>query len=520
MLAKEIKVEQNINFPKRLLELAKVQGEKEALVWLQGVLTYAELAKAMDFLATGLQNLGLKKGDRVALQLLNAPEFVISFYAILRFGGVVVPLNPLYTARELEIIMADSGAKALITATPHLGAIEGIRASLPEFRHLILTDGERQPDRILLTDLYSDGILVFPEPDENELAELIFTSGTTGRPKGAMLSHKNLYSNACLVRDEMQISQEERTLLVAPLFHIAAQTAFLNSTLIQGGTCYLLERWTKDDTVLQTIQNQKITYFFGVPAMYQFMLASPSFDNYDLSSLRKPFSGGAPLPVETFNNWREKTGVEIVEGYGLSETSPACTRNPYLGTKKPGSIGKAYPGLEVKIFDDQDCELPPGQVGEIVVRGSNVMMGYWNNPDATAEAMRNQWFHTGDMAYADDEGYIFIVDRKKDVIIRGGTNIYPREVEEVIYRFPGILEAAVIGIPDQAMGEEMLAFIALKNGVKINLEELREFCKQELIYYKVPKHFVILEQLPRNASGKILKTKLREIKTMDQSGPN
>jgi len=499
-----------MNFPNRLSALAESQGEKEAVFWSQGSLTYAKLVETMNALSAGLQNIGLVKGDRIGLQLLNVPEFVISYYAIMRFGGVVVPLNPMYTGRELEITMADSGAKALITNPVYVGAIQGIRSNLPEFRHLILTAEAKGIDHVLLQDLYSETIPTFPDVDEIDLASIIYTSGTTGRPKGAMLSHGNLYTNALVVGEDQQMTSEERAYIVAPLFHIAAQTSCLNSTLIQGGACYLQERWTTGDVALEAIHSQRLTFIFGVPTMYTMMLASPNLADYDLTSLRVAFSGAAPLPVKIFEKWKEITGIEIVEGYGLSETSPACTRNPPFGVKKPGSIGRAYPGVEVKIFDESDSELTTGQVGEIVVRGHNVMKGYWNNPEASAQAIRNQWFHTADLGYADDDGYIFIVDRKKDMIIRGGINIYPREVEEVIYRYPGILEVGVIGIPDQVMGEEIQAYISLKNGEKIDLDALMEFCKRELIYYKVPKQFIIIEQLPKTVSGKILKTELRK----------
>lgn len=499
-----------MNLPVKLLALAKSQGEREALVWTQGSLTYSELAKSMDYLAAGLQNLGLTKGDRVALQLLNVPEFVIAYYAIMRFGGVVVPLNPLYKGREVEYIIADSGAKALITAPAFVEAIEGVRANLAEFSYLIVTDGEEGPERIQLKDLYLATETVFPKLMENELAEIIYTSGTTGRPKGAMLSHKNLYSSASILGEDVQLSQVERTLIVTPLFHIASQSSFLNGTLIYGGTCYLKERWTNADDILETLQSLRITYFFGVPTMYAFMLDSPKLAACDFSSLRVPFTGGASLPAEILRKWKEMTGADIVEGYGLSETTSGCIRNLFLGIKKPGSAGIAYPGMDVKIFDEQDRELPFGQVGEIVVRGPNVMLGYWNNPEATDHALRNQWFHTGDLAYKDDDDYVFIVDRKKDMIIRGGMNIYPREVEEVIYRYPGILEVAVIGVPDKVMGEEVQAYITLKVGADIDLEVLRGFCKQEMIHYKVPKNIIILEQIPKTVSGKTLKTELRK----------
>ncbi len=277
------------------------------------------------------------------------------------------------------------------------------------------------------------------------MAEIIYTSGTTGRPKGAMLSHKNLYSSASVIGEDMQLSQVERTLIVTPLFHIAPQSSFLNCTLIYGGTCYLKERWTNADDILETLQSLRITCFFAVPTMYAFMLDSPKLTGCDLSALRVPFTGGASLPVEILKKWKEITGAEIVEGYGLSETSSGCTRNLLNGIKKPGSAGIAYPGMYVKIFDEQERELPSGQVGEIVVRGPNVMLGYWNNPEATDQALRNQWLHTGDLAYKDEDDYLFIVDRKKDMIIRGGLNIYCGSDLHILHGLLRVEPGTVIG---------------------------------------------------------------------------
>ncbi len=493
---------------------AEQDPDKPALVWRTGSSTYGELNRSVNRLAAGLLNIGVKKGDRVAVQLMNDPEFVVSYLTLFRIGAVLVPMNPLYTEREIQNILSDAQPVAVITSGKFVSNILNVRPQISSLQQVIVTDAAAQSGVIGFADLLNGAAAAWPRDyqiDADELAEIIYTSGTTGIPKGAMLTHNNLTSNIkTLVEDSLQITSQERTLIVAPLFHIAAQTNCMATTLYAGGTVYLESRWESTKQTLQVLQDYHITYFFGPPTMITLMLNAPDFKQYDLSSIRVIIIGAAALPAEIFKKYTDLFGSEPMEGYGLSETSPVVTFNPIDGLKKPGSIGLPIKDVEVKIFDDTDLEVPSGQVGEIVIKGPNVFKGYWHKPEESADALRKGWFHTGDLAYKDKDGYIFIVDRKKDVVIRGGQNIYPREVEEVLYTYPAVLEVAVIGIPDPVMGEELKAFLTVKDGQQVEFGAVREFCLKYLAPYKVPKFYEVLESLPKTVSGKILKTELRK----------
>ncbi|GAB6175087.1 long-chain fatty acid--CoA ligase [Paradesulfitobacterium aromaticivorans] len=503
-----------MNIEEKLGLWAEKEPMKQALMWRTGSFTYGELNRSVNRLAGGLVNIGVKKGDRVAVQLMNDPEFVVSYLALFRIGAILVPMNPLYTEREIQIILSDAQPVAVITSSKFVSNILNIREQISSLQKVIVTDGVDLKGVTGFTDLLdgaSDSWQRDYDIDHDELAEIIYTSGTTGIPKGAMLTHNNLTSNIkTLVEDSLKLTSQERTLIVAPLFHIAAQTNCMATTLNAGGTVYLEPRWESTKQTLQALQDYHITYFFGPPTMITLMLNDPDFKSYDLSAIRVIIVGAAALPSEIFKKYTDLFGFEPMEGYGLSETSPVVTFNPIDGLKKPGSIGLPIKGIEVKIFDNNDVELPPGQVGEIVVKGPNVFKGYWNKPEESKEALRNGWFHTGDLAYKDDDGYIFIVDRKKDVVIRGGLNIYPREVEEILYTHPAVLEVAVIGVPDQVMGEELKAFMTVKGGQQVDFAEIKKFCLKYIAQYKVPKFYEVLDSLPKTVSGKILKTELRK----------
>lgn len=503
-----------MNFPLRIQRLAAEYPDKPALVWKTGEYTYARLNDEVNRFGRALRSLGIGRGDRVALQLLNCPEFVVAYLAVMKIGSVVVPINPLYKGKDLGDIMSDSESSVLITATMFADNINKIRENLPAFKHLILTCGKEEAashHALSFNDLKN-----CQEPQDypvslesSQLAEIIYTSGTTGVAKGAMLSHANLYSNAETFSQIMGCTSEERILVVAPIFHSAAQTCCMTTCFLCGGTSYLLERWVSASETLEAMQEWGITFFFGPPTMYTFLLSYPALDTYSLN-LRVAFTGAASLPVEIFNRWKDVFGFEIVEGYGLSETSPVVTVNPPNGMKKPGSIGVSIPGVDARIFDDEGRELPDGEVGEIVVKGPNVMSGYWKNPGATQQAVRDGWFYTGDVGYRDSDGYFFIVDRKKDMINRGGFKIYPREVEEILYRHPAVLEAAVVGIPDALSGEAVKAFIVLKEGQEVKATELKRLCNEHLANFKVPKTIEFVAALPKTATGKVLKTELRK----------
>lgn len=503
-----------MNIEEKVEFWAEKEPIRQALVWRTGSYTYEELNWNVNRLAGGLLNIGVKKGDRVAVLLMNDPEFIVSYLALFRIGAILVPMNPLFTEREIKIVLSDAQPVAVITSSKFVSNILNVRAQISNLQTVIVIDvAEHQgvTELVDLIDKASDSWQRDYEIDQEELAEIIYTSGTTGLPKGAMLTHNNLTSNIrTLVEDSLKMTAQERTLIVAPLFHIAAQTNCMATTLFAGGTVFLEPRWESTKQTLKALQDYQITYFFGPPTMLTLMLNDPDFKKYDLSSIRVIIIGAAALPSEIFKKYTDLFGFEPMEGYGLSETSPVVTFNPIDGLKKPSSIGLPINGVEVKIFDSNDVELSSGQVGEIVVKGPNVLKGYWNKPEESREALRNGWFHTGDLAYKDDDGYIFIVDRKKDVVIRGGMNIYPREVEEVLYMYPAILEVAVIGVSDPVMGEELKAFMTVKDCQQINSSEVKEFCLKYLAPYKVPKFFEVLELLPKTVSGKILKTELRK----------
>ena len=504
-----------MNLLYRLGELSREASDSNAIVYNGEVLTYGQLWHSTLGFASGLKQLGLPEGGRVLVMLGNSPEFVISYYGIIAADGIIVPVNPIYTAQEVGIILADADPFAVVTNEKLAPIIE----SALEANHMV-----SRPIILIRTkvagggDLYAFNDLVNTQVHENldleqkndRVVEFLYTSGTTGLPKGAMLTHGNLYSNTKIFAEMTEMSSNDCALLCAPAYHAAAQTCVMNNTLFAGGTLVIHDGWQGAEAVLKSFQEDKITFFFGPPTMYTFIVNSPAVKEYDCSSLRVAFTGAASLPAEIFRRFKEIFGFEIMEGYGLSETSPVVTTNPLHGIKKTASIGEEIPGVRVKIFNQDDKEAPCGEVGEIVVQGPNVMKGYYNRPEETAHAMRNGWFHTGDLAYMDEDGYVFIVDRIKDLIIRGGMNIYPREVEEMLYTHPAVLESAVIGVPDDVMGEEVKAYIVLKEGMTATDQEVRDFCKANLARYKAPKYIEFVSSLPKTTTGKILKRELRK----------
>lgn len=500
-----------------LLEMSARRNPGKVAVMLDDVrLRYAEVNGAANKIANSLVAMGVKQGDKVAIMLPNTPHFVICYYAILKVGATVVPLNVLFKRHEVEYHLKDSDAVALVVWEGFLGeAVEGFSAT-EQCRSLVVAQAPGSqaalPDGATpLTALMADTSPLFDTvqtmPDDT--AVILYTSGTTGRPKGAELSHFNMMFNAMVSADKLlQISPDTISLATLPLFHSFGQTCVMNATLMAGGTITMLPRF-EPQRAFEIMQRDKVTLFAGVPTMYFYLLNFPSADQYDLSSLRYCCSGGSAMPVEVMLAFNKKYGVTILEGYGLSETSPVASFNQLDRPTKPGSIGTPIWGVEMDVVDLEGRPVAEGELGEIVIRGHNVMKGYYKRPDATAESIKRGWFHTGDIAYRDSDGFYFIKDRVKDMIIRGGFNVYPREVEEVLYAHPAIAEAAVIGVPDPALGEEIKAVVSCKPGQSVTEQEVIDYCKEQLAAYKYPRSVEVRETLPKTATGKILKRELR-----------
>jgi long-chain acyl-CoA synthetase len=467
--------------------------------------SYGLLDEGSARLAAVLADRGLEPGDRVGIMLPNVPYFGVCYYGVLRAGCVVVPMNVLLKRREVAFYLGDSGAKLMFGWE---GFADDAKAGAEEAgaECVVVKPGEFEE---LLAGVEPRRDVVDRAPDDT--AVILYTSGTTGTPKGAELTHENLKTNCEITRDMFGIGDEVVTLGALPLFHSFGQTCGMNATLAAGGTLSLIPRFDPGKA-LEIIERDKINLFQGVPTMYSALLHYQGHEKFDTATLQLCVSGGSAMPVELMRGFEDAFGCKILEGYGLSESSPVASFNRPDRERKPGSIGIPIEGVEMKVVDDDGNDVPQGEVGEIVIRGHNVMKGYWNKPDATAETLIDGWLHTGDMAKIDEDGYFFIVDRKKDLIIRGGYNVYPREIEEVLYEHPAVREAAVIGVKDDSLGEEVGAAVALKDGEDVSAKELQEFVKEQVAAYKYPRHVWFVDDLPKGPTGKILK---REIEPPD-----
>jgi len=535
-----------IDYPQKTLhqflkETSTQFPDKVAIHFLGRELTFKEVYDQSLKLANYLINIGLEKGDRVAIMLPNCPQAVISYYGVLMAGGIVVQTNPLYTERELEYQLNDSGAEILITLdllypkaakmkaiTPvkHL-IVTGIKDYLPFLKRLLYPLVQKKQQQVIVKIEEKDDEKLFSSIiDANEAREieisvdpiedvalLQYTGGTTGFPKAAMLTHHNLISNTLMASYWMYRCErgKESILGVLPFFHVYGMTAVMNLSIMEGYKMILLPRFDPE-TTLKTIQKQRPTLFPGAPTIYIALLNHPKLKNYDLSSIKACISGSAPLPVEVQEQFEKVTGGKLIEGYGLTEASPVTHANfLWDGERIKGSIGVPWPDTEARIISletGEDAKVK--EIGELIVRGPQIMKGYWNKPDETEAVLRDGWLYTGDLGYIDEHGYFYIVDRKKDMIIASGYNIYPREVEEVLYEHPKIQEAVVIGVPDAYRGETVKAFIVLKEGAECSEEELRAFMKGKLAPYKVPKIYEFRKELPKTAVGKILRRALAE----------
>ena len=482
---------------------SSARGEWLALRQGERALTYAELERAAGQAAALLREAGVRPGDRVALMLPNVLAYPLFFYGSLAAGASVVPMNPLLKSREVAYYLGDSGA-SVIFAWEAMGeeAAKGaadtgtrvVRVAEPDARSVL---GDREP----LAD--------WAERGDDDDAVILYTSGTTGVPKGAELTHANLYQNAEVATTTLFTAGPGDVIMgCLPLFHVFGLTCGLNASVISGATLTLLPRFDAA-AALEMIGREKVTIFEGVPTMYSALLHSPARASADVSSLRLCVSGGAALPVEVLRQFEEAFGCPILEGYGLSETSPVASFNHPGRPRKAGSIGTPIAGVEMRAVDDAGNDVAQGEVGEIAIRGHNVMKGYWRKPDATAAAIPDGWFRTGDLARIDEDGYFFIVDRKKELIIRGGYNVYPREIEEALHEHPAVAEVAVVGIPHDSLGEEVGAAVALKPGATATPDELKAFAKARVAAYKYPRYVWLVDQLPKGPTGKILR---REVK--------
>jgi long-chain acyl-CoA synthetase len=465
-------------------------------------LSYGELDDRGARLTTLLREKGFRQGDRVGVMLPNVPEFPVAYYGVLRAGGVVVPMNVLLKRREIAFYLEDSGAKLLLAW--HGFAEEAREGAADAGAETI----EVEPASFAETLAGLEPTAGLAETAEDDTAVILYTSGTTGKPKGAELTHMNLFRNADVSsRTTSEITQGDVVLGTLPLFHSFGQTVSMNASLMVGACLTLVPRFDPGEA-LATMQRDGVTHFYGVPTMYGALLHHPERESFDTSALRICITGGASMPVEVLRGFEDAFGAKVMEGYGLSETSPvACSNHPDK-ERKAGSIGTPIEGVEMQVVDEDDNPVAQGEVGEIVIRGHNIMKGYWQRPDATAETMRGGWFHSGDMARTDEDGYFYIVDRKKDLIIRGGYNVYPREVEEVLYEHPKIREAAVVGVPHDEWGEEIGAAVVLHEGEELEPEEISAYVKERIAAYKYPRVVWFIDDLPKGPTGKILKREI------------
>ncbi|HIW92593.1 MAG TPA: long-chain fatty acid--CoA ligase [Candidatus Corynebacterium avicola] len=512
----------SFNLATILEEPARTSGSRPLLRLPDRTLNYAQVDREAGRVAAGLLELGLEPGDRVAVQLPNTAEFVFSYFGVVKAGLVMVPLNPQLTSREIAYHLGDSGARVLITGGKALNEARHARAEDPALADVSLytvddVPGGAAPEPAEPVEGVVDfGRLLADAPlalsratDADDTVILLYTSGTTGRPKGAKLTHSQMYMNCTVGGELFDVTERDIMFGVLPLFHVFGLSSVLNIAVRYGASLVLQEQFDAR-TVIETIESVGVTVFHGVPTMYGAL--TEAYDGaHDMSTLRTAISGGAAMPEGVMRSFEERfNGVAVLEGYGLSETASVASFNISREERRPLSIGKPIWGTRMAILDSDDNELPdgPGNIGEVVVRGHNVMKGYHQNPEATAKAVRDGWFHTGDLGYRDEDGFFYIVDRLKDLILRGGYNVYPREIEEVLYSHPDVSEVAVVGRPDERLGEEVHAFVALTDHQAVTEEDLKAYCKERLAAYKYPRQIHLMGEIPKGATGKILKREL------------
>ena len=518
-VSKEIEIP-DIPMQQILQNTAQSYPEHSAITFYGKQITYQELYSASLAFASALQRKGIQKGDRVAIMLPNCPQYVIAYYGALTAGAIITQVNPMLVERELIHIFSDSGAETIVVLDGLYPKVKSVQQS-SNIKNIIAvslqpSEAEFSPDISFDQFLKMGNGQVVPVPfdPKNDIAILQYTGGTTGRSKGAMLTHRNILANVIqsyeFFKHDLKIGTE-RTLTIIPLFHVFGMTSAMNLSVYLAGDSIMLPRFEIED-VLETIKREQPTTFPGVPTMYVALTNHPKAEEYGMGSIRLCNSGSAPMPMELLRDFERKSGAKILEGYGLSEASPTTHCNPAFAERKPGSVGIGFPSTDYKIVDlgEGISEVPPGELGELVIKGPQVMKGYWNMPEETANTLRDGWLYTGDIARMDEDGYLYIVDRKKDLIIAAGFNIYPREVEEVLYEHPAVQEAVVIGIPDVYRGETVKAVLVLKQNHTVSSQEIIDFCRKNLSAFKVPHQVEFRNELPKTNVGKILRRSLRE----------
>lgn len=539
---------QNKGLHEILVDTVNRHPNKHALHFFGKEMTYKELYESVCKFANALKKLGLQKGDRISIMLPNCPQGVIAYYGILMAGGIVVQTNPLYVERELEHQLADSEAKMIVcldilyprvmkvkaqTSLQHI-IVTAIKDYLPFPKNLIYPYIQKRDTGVSVNISYNHNIHYFSkllssaplievsaaiDPKE-DIAILQYTGGTTGVAKGVELTHFNLVSNTtqCYYWMYKIVDKDNRTLAALPFFHVYGMTVSMNLSIMTASKMIIVPKFQPKE-ILQLIEKHKVTIFPGAPTMYVALINHPEINKYDLSSIQACISGSSPLPVEVQKKFEELTGGKLVEGFGLTEASPVTHCNLIWGDRKSGSIGIPWPDTEAVIFKEPGVVAQPHEVGELAVRGPQVMKGYWRRPEETKAAFYNDWLLTGDMGYMDESGYFYIVDRKKDMIIAGGYNIYPREIEEVLYEHEAIQEAVVIGVPHEYRGETVKAFIVLREGYSVTEKELDAYCRKHLAAYKVPRIYEFRKELPKTMVGKILRRVLVE-EELEKAGQN
>lgn len=487
-----------------LTESAGRTPRKTCIKFKKRKVSYSELDELVGLCAGGLRTLGLEAGDRVAVLMENSPEYIVSYFAVLRAGGVVVPINTFLTAREISYILNDSGSRILIYSADFLPHVKEIGSSVKEMKAVIFDDIPRQSSEAF-------------KGSADDIAVFLYTSGTTGFPKAAMLTHSNLISNVKACREVMHLFQKDRVLLFLPLFHAFTFTVCVILPIYSSATIVLLTSVKPFSNVIKSIFRERITFFVAVPTVYNILSRKrmPFFSKYlfkFLVNIKACVSGASALPTETINAFEERFGLPLIEGYGLTEASPVVSVNPLKGMRKPSSVGLPLPGVEAAVIGEQGERIPDGEIGELIIRGPNIMKGYFNKEEETGDVLKDGWLHTGDMARIDEDGYLYIVDRKKDLIIVDGMNVYPREVEDLINRHHLIEESAMVGLPDGRGSELTVLFLKKKEDSFVDEDEIRDHMKGNLARYKIPGRMVFVDEFPKTATGKIRKIELKKWK--------